>query len=111
MKFSKDNLSNNEQLVKNLTKVVNSATEQIEEQKRNFFDKNTKMVKDLSEDKKNIYKDLSKTVERYRHLPKLKFNSKEHDSLLSSYEPASYQSINVPDHGNTFYVRFVSNVG
>ena len=64
------------------------------------------MVKDLSEDKKNIYKDLSKTVERYRHLPKLKFNSKEHDSLLSSYEPASYQSINVQDHGNSFYVQF-----
>ena len=69
------------------------------------------MVKDLSEDKKNIYKDLSKTVERYRHLPKLKFNSKEHDSLLSSYEPASYQSINVPDHGNTLYVLFSKNLG
>ena len=34
LKISKDYLSDNEQLVQNLTKVVNSATGQIEEQKR-----------------------------------------------------------------------------
>lgn len=57
--------------------------------------KQSRLNKDLSEDKKNFYKDLSKAVERYQHLPKLKINSHEHNSLLSSYEPKSYQSINI----------------
>lgn len=39
--------------------------------------------------KQELYKDLSKKVERYRHLPKLKLNTREHAAL---YEP-SYQSI------------------
>ena len=39
--------------------------------------------------KNELYKDLSKKVERYRHLPKLKMNSKDHSAL---YEP-SYKSI------------------
>ena len=47
--------------------------------------KSGKMDRDLSENKKNIYKDLSKTVERYRHLPKLKVQSKERSAMLSSY--------------------------
>lgn len=67
---------------------MNSATEQIEDQKRSMIDiKSGRMEKDLSENKKNIYKDLSKTVERYRHLPKLKVQNKDRNSLLSSYEP------------------------
>jgi cysteinyl-tRNA synthetase len=99
LNFSKENLSTNEQLVKNLTKVVNSATEQIEEQKRVMI---ANINKSLNTDsskkdshshslnmKNELYKDLSKKVERYRHLPKLKMNNKEHSAL---YEP-SYQSI------------------
>jgi nitrate/nitrite-specific signal transduction histidine kinase len=39
--------------------------------------------------KQELYKDLSKKVERYRHLPKLKMNNREYAAL---YEP-SYQSI------------------
>lgn len=89
LKFSKDNLSNNEQLVKNLTRVVNSATQQIEEHRRSVLDlKNSKLQRDMSETKKDIYKELSKTVQRYRHLPKLKFNSKDHASLIAQYEPS-----------------------
>lgn len=50
--------------------------------------KSSKLERGVSETKKDIYKELSKTVERYRHLPKLKFNSREHSSLISSYEPS-----------------------
>lgn len=39
--------------------------------------------------KQDLYKDLSKKVERYRHLPKLRVNGKEHAAL---YEP-TYQSV------------------
>lgn len=39
--------------------------------------------------KQDLYKDLSKKVERYRHLPKLRVNGKEHSAL---YEP-TYQSV------------------
>jgi recombinational DNA repair ATPase RecF len=70
-------LSSNEQLVKNLTKVVNSATEQIEEQKRSLFaNVNKTMVMKEGSMKHDLYKDLSKKVERYRPLPKLKVNNK-----------------------------------
>jgi hypothetical protein len=31
--------------------------------------------------KNELYKDLSKKVERYRHLPKIKMNNKEHNAL------------------------------
>ena len=59
----------------------------MEEQKRNFLEgKRSKLDRDLSETKKDIYKDLSKTVERYRHLPKIKFNSREHSSI-AAYDP------------------------
>lgn len=57
----------------NLTKVVNSATEQIEEQKKNLFsDKKQKADRYVSETKRDIYKDISRQVERYRNLPKLR---------------------------------------
>lgn len=39
--------------------------------------------------KNDLYKELSKKVDRYRPLPKLKVNGKEHAAL---YEP-SYQSV------------------
>ena len=75
--MSKEYLSTNEQLVKNLTKVVNSAAEQMEIEKHKVLEGSKhKLDRELSENKKDIYKDLSKTVERYRHLPKIKFNSK-----------------------------------
>lgn len=91
LSFSKENLSSNEQLVRNLTKVVNSATEQIEEQKRSLLaNVNKTMVMKESTLKSDIYKDLSKKVDRYhRALPKLKVNGREHAAL---YEP-SYQSV------------------
>lgn len=38
LKISKDHLSDNDQLIQNLTKVVNSATEQIEDQKRTYLE-------------------------------------------------------------------------
>lgn len=77
--------------MKNLTRVVNSATEQIEEQRVSMLAEQksgNKLERGISETKKDIYKELSKTVERYRHLPKLKFNSREHASLISSYDPS-----------------------
>lgn len=43
--------------------------------------------------KQELYKDLSKKNERYKHLPKLRMNNKEYAAL---YEP-SYHSI---DYGN-----------
>jgi hypothetical protein len=91
LSFSKENLSSNEQLVRNLTKVVNSATEQIEEQKRSLLaNVNKAMVMKESTLKSDIYKDLSKKAERYhRPLPKLKVNGREHAAL---YEP-TYQSV------------------
>jgi cysteinyl-tRNA synthetase len=91
LSFSKENLSSNEQLVRNLTKVVNSATEQIEEQKRSLLSNvNKTMAMKESTLKSDIYKDLSKKVERYhKPLPKLKVNNREHAAL---YEP-SYQSV------------------
>lgn len=50
-----------------------------------------KSLKLTSESKQNpdFYKELSKKAERYKPLPKLKFNSKEHAGL---YDP-SYQSV------------------
>jgi hypothetical protein len=80
--------------VKNLTKVVNSATEQIEEQKKNIAN-NINNPNNLKEAhvKTDLYNDLSKKVERYRHLPKLKMNNRDHAAL---YEP-TYQSI---DYGS-----------
>lgn len=51
------------------------------------------MTKDLAEEKRNIYKDLSKTVDRYKHLPKLKYNHKEF-----AVEPTDqYQSLDYHD--------------
>jgi hypothetical protein len=80
--------------VKNLTKVVNSATEQIEEQKRSLLaNVNKTMVMKDSTLKNDLYKDLSKKVERYRPLPRLRVNGKEHAAL---YEPA-YQSVDYND--------------
>lgn len=53
--------------------MVNSATEQIEEQKKNvLLNKKIKADRDVSETKKDIYKDISRQVERYRNLPKLR---------------------------------------
>ena len=79
--------------MRNLTKVVNSATEQIENQKKGFLHNLNKSVNARETAIKNeLYKDLGKKVERYRHmpnLPKIKVNSKEHAGL---YE-RSYQSI------------------
>lgn len=77
--------------MRNLTKVVNSATEQIEEQKRSLLNNvNKTMVMKESTLKNDIYKDLSKKAERYhKPLPKLKVNNREHAAL---YEP-SYQSV------------------
>jgi hypothetical protein len=73
LKLSKDYLSDNQQLVSNLTKVVNSATEQIEEQKKNLFLNNKiKVERNVSETKRDIYKDISRQVDRYRNLPKLR---------------------------------------
>lgn len=91
LSFSKENLSSNEQLVLNLTKVVNSATEQIEEQKRSLLaNVNKTMLMKESTLKSDIYKELSKKAERYhKPLPKLKVNNREHAAL---YEP-SYQSV------------------
>jgi hypothetical protein len=43
--------------------------------------------------KQDLYKELSKKVDRYRPLPKLKVNGKEHAAL---YEP-SYQSVDYND--------------
>ena len=47
------------------------------------------VMKEGSPFKHDFYKDLSKKNERYRPLPKLKVNTKEHAAL---YEP-SYQSV------------------
>lgn len=86
LSFSKENLSSNEQLIKNLAKVVNSATQQIEEQQKNMFaniNKTMAMKEGNSSLKADLYKDLSKKGERYRPqlLPRLKVNGKEHSAL------------------------------
>lgn len=47
------------------------------------------VMKEGSAFKHDFYKDLSKKNDRYRPLPKLKVNTKEHAAL---YEP-SYQSV------------------
>lgn len=53
--------------------MVNSATEQIEEQKKSLFTNNKqKADRYVSETKRDIYKDISRQVERYRNLPKLR---------------------------------------
>jgi len=54
--------------------------------------------------KNDLYKELSKKVERYRHLPKLRVNGKEHTAL---YEP-SYQSV---DYNNTDDEQHGNNIG
>ena len=102
----------------NLTRVVNSATEQMEEQRKSLFAQKSgkKLERELSDAKKDIYKDLSKTVERYRHLPKLKingsnqFNSRDHgreqSRNLDSYEPVN-QTIDLDTRGNHFNVRSI----
>jgi len=84
--------------------VVNSATEQIEEQKRNMATNvnNTINMREANI-KTDLYSDLSKKVERYRHLPKLKMNNREHAAL---YEP-SYQSI---DYGSIEEEPPIANV-
>ncbi len=50
---------------------------------------NNSSHKESSNIKQELYKDLSKKVERYKHLPKLRMNNKEYAAL---YEP-SYHSI------------------
>ena len=54
--------------------MLNSATEQIKDNKKNYLDsKKRKMERELSEAKKDIYKELAKPVERYgnTHYPKV----------------------------------------
>ena len=79
-------------MINNINKSLNSNSSQKESHASNL--------------KKELYGDLSKKVERYRHLPKIKMNKQEHSAL---YEP-SYQSIdyhNIDEEPNVLpYVLF-----
>jgi rubrerythrin len=86
LKISKDYLSDNEQLIQNLTRVVNSATGQIEDQKRSYLEsRKTRYDREFSESKKEIYKDFQKHADRLKNLPKLRVSRDSH--LHSSVEP------------------------
>lgn len=75
LKISKDYLSDNEQLIQNLTKVVNSATGQIEDQKRSILEsRKSKYDREFSESKKEIYKDFAKHTDKLKNLPKLRMS-------------------------------------
>jgi hypothetical protein len=54
-------------------------------------------IKDVTIDpKRDLYKDLSKKVERYRHLPKIKFNSRD---LSANESQNAYHSIDYGSRG------------
>lgn len=75
LNISKTYLSENEQLIQNLTRVVNSATDQIDDKKKSTSEaRRQKIDKEFSETKYNIYKDFAKQTDKAKNLPKLRIN-------------------------------------
>lgn len=86
LQLSKDYLSDNEQLIQNLASVVSSATEQINNEKKSSNEsKRQKYEREMSENKKELYKELAKNTEKLKNLPKLRISAGK--EFRSSVDP------------------------
>lgn len=86
LQLSKEYLSDNEQLIQNLASVVSSATEQIHNEKRSTNQsKRQKYEREMSENKKQLYKELAKNTEKLKNLPKLRISAGK--EFKSSMDP------------------------
>ena len=69
-----------------MTRVVNSATEQIADQKKTFLEtRKQKYDKEFNESKKEIYKDFAKQVDKLKNLPKLR--ASKDNAIHTSVDP------------------------